>query len=149
MGLISARQTIHPEDAYSLGVFLQSAWPDTHSRTAPRGYKFRLARSVLFIVLTTWIEISYSESSYKKLNTSRYAQGVQCADGVSFTQEEHNSIGICFEVFYRSCADPAVYCSAPRSSEGEQVNAPHGVREFHAPHAWGNCVRRTHSSRTP
>ena len=21
----------------------------------------------------------------------------------------------------------------------EQVNAPHGVREIHAPHAWGAC----------
>ena len=35
MGLISAPQTMHLEDAYSLAVFLQSAWPDTHSRTAP------------------------------------------------------------------------------------------------------------------
>ena len=31
-------QTMHHEDAYSLAVLLQSAWPDTHSRTAPRGY---------------------------------------------------------------------------------------------------------------
>ena len=40
MGLISAPQTMHPEDAYSLGVFWRSAWPDTHSPTAPRGYMF-------------------------------------------------------------------------------------------------------------
>ena len=30
--------TLYPEDAYSLGVLMQSAWPDTHSRTTPRGY---------------------------------------------------------------------------------------------------------------
>ena len=40
MGPISVLQTTHPEDACSLGVFLQSAWPDTHSRTAPQGYMF-------------------------------------------------------------------------------------------------------------
>ena len=40
MGHASAPLTMHPEDAYSLGVFLQSAWPDTHLRTTPRGYEF-------------------------------------------------------------------------------------------------------------
>ena len=40
MGLISAPETMHPDDAYLLGVILQSAWPDTQSQTAPRGYKF-------------------------------------------------------------------------------------------------------------
>ena len=37
MGVTPAPRTMHPEDAYSLGIFLQSAWPDTHLRTAPRG----------------------------------------------------------------------------------------------------------------
>ena len=40
MDLISAAQTMHPADTYSLGVSLPPAWPDTHTRTAPRGYKF-------------------------------------------------------------------------------------------------------------
>ena len=139
MGLTSAPQTMHPGDAYSLAVFLQSAWPDAHSRTAPRGCKFirvgtirtphcphHLNRNIIFRI------------TYKKPNTSRYAQGVRCADGVSLTQEEHYSIGICFTVFYHSCAAPVVCCSTPRSSEGEQVRAPHGVRELHAPHV--GCV---------
>ena len=68
------------------------------------------------------------------------------------------SMGICFRVFFkRSCAALAVvYCSTTRCSEGEQENAPHGVGEVHAPHAWGAThptrgvrVRRTHPSRIP
>ena len=39
-GLISTAQKMHPADTYSLGVSLPPAWPDTHTRTAPRGYKF-------------------------------------------------------------------------------------------------------------
>ena len=94
-------QTMHPEDAYSLAVFLQSACSDTHSRTLPRGYKFirvgtirtphcphHLNRNIIFRI------------TYKKPNTSRYAQGVRCADGVSLTQEEHYSIGVCFNFFF-------------------------------------------------
>ena len=60
---------------------------------------YGLARSVFLIVLITSIEIPQSESSYEKPSTSRYAQEVRCADGVSLTQEEHYSMGTCFEVF--------------------------------------------------
>ena len=63
---------------------------------------YGLAQSVLLIVLTTWIEISYSKSSYKKPNISRYDKGIRFADGVWLTQEEHYSTGICFEVFFSS-----------------------------------------------
>ena len=100
---------------------------------------YGLARSVLPIVITTWIEISYSEPCCKKPNTSSCAQGVRFADNVSLTPEEHYSLGICFIVFYHSCAAPVVYCSTSRSSKGEHVNAPNGVREVHAPHVWGAC----------
>ena len=55
-------------------------------------------------------------------------------DGVSLTQEEHYSMGIFLKLFLSLCAAPVVYCSTPRSSEGEQVNAPYGVREV-----WGAC----------
>ena len=88
---------MHPEDAYSLGVFLQSAWPEIHWRTAPRGYMFvrvgtirsphcphHLNRHVI-------IRIILQEAQHY---CSRYAQGVQYADGVSLTQEEHYSMGI-------------------------------------------------------
>ena len=82
----------------------------------------------------------YSGSSCRNLNTSRYVQGVRCADGVSLTREDHYSISVFSCFFYHACAAPVVYCSTRRISEGEQVNAPHGVREVHprhAPHAWG------------
>ena len=90
------------EDAYSLSVFLQSAWPDTNSRTAPQGYKVYTGWHDPYSSLCSPLEWryhtpEYSESSYKKPNTSRYAQGVRCADGVSWTQEEHYSIGIYFK----------------------------------------------------
>ena len=96
---------------------------------------YGLARTVLLIVLTTCIEISYSESSYKKPNTSRGSvRRWHIVD-----TGEHHSMGISFEVFYHSCSVPVVYCSTLRSSKGGQVNSPHGVREVHAPHVWGAC----------
>ena len=114
----------------------------THIRgRRPEGTCFYgFARSVLLIVLTTWIEKSYSESSYEKPNPSRYDKGVRFADGVSLTQEEHYSVGrlsVSKFFFYHSCAAPVVYCSTSRSSKGEQENAPHGVREVRAPHVLG------------
>ena len=139
MGLISAPQTMYPEDAYLLGVFLQSAWPDTLADGAPRVYIYTGWHDP-YPSLSSPLQSKYhirNHPTYGKPNTSRYAQGVRCADGASLTQEEHHSMSISFQVFcfYHSCAASVVYCSTPRSSEGEQVNAPHGVREVHAPHA--------------
>ena len=97
IGLISAPRTMNLKDSYSLVVFLQSNWPDTHSRTAPRGCKFvrvGTIRTSLSSPLESKYSTRYSESSYKKPNTSRYAQGIRCTDGVSLTQEEHYSIGM-------------------------------------------------------
>ena len=132
MGLISAPQTMYPEDAYLLGVFLQSAWPDTLADGAPRVYIYTGWHDP-YPSLSSPLQSKYhirNHPTYEKPNTSRYAQGVRCADGVWVTQEEHYSMGICFKV---------LYCSTSRRSKGEQVNAPHGVREVHAPHVWGAC----------
>ena len=59
MGLISAPQTMHPEDAYSLGVFWRSAWPDTHSRTAPRSRYVYTSRHDPYSSLSSPLESKY------------------------------------------------------------------------------------------
>ena len=101
MGLISAPETTHPDDAYSLAIFLQSAWPDTHTRTAPRGYKFvrvgtiRTPHCPHFLNRNIILRIILREAQH----CSRYARGVRCADGVSLTQGDHFPIGIRFKFF--------------------------------------------------
>ena len=146
IGFISAPQTMHPEDAYSLGVLWQSTWPDTHPRTAPQGYNFALCRGWHdpYSSLSSPLESKYHIQNHLTRSptlTSRYVQGVWFAAGVSLTQEENYYMGVCFKVFYHSRAPPVAYCSTSRSSKGEQVNATHGVREVHALHV---RVRHTH-----
>ena len=115
------------------------------SRTPTRGRRpeciswYGLARSVLLIVFTTWIEISYSESSYTKPNTGRY---LVCSrdpmrrwcivdTGTSFYRYLFWSFFSIIHALLLLCT----YCSTTRSSEEEQVNP------------WGSWNPRT--PRTP
>ena len=137
MGLISAPQTMHPEDAYSLGVFWRSAWPDTHSRTAPRSRYVYTSRHDPYSSLSSPLESKYHNQNHSTSSPALVGMLKESSaqiDGVSLTQEEHYSMGIFLKLFLSLCAAPVVYCSTPRSSEGEQVNAPYGVREV-----WGAC----------
>ena len=111
---------------------------------------YGLARSVLLVVLTTCIEISYSESSYKKPSTSRYAQGVQCADGVSLTQE-HYSMGICLKVFvFYHCVIRCSCCVllyATKLGEGAGKLTPWGWWSPRTPHEFLRILVRLDRSK--